>query len=403
MHKNKFVTIVFIILLLNILCVHTYAEDITDLQEQSNNLTEELNDANNILKAVQDEISDNMQQLQDLDVKISESQEELNQINVDVDELTKQIEENETKLSYIEEKYENLKNVYINRMVAIYKTPELQYLDVLLNSKNMIEFISNYYSIKELINFDKKIIEEVKQQKEDIETTKNILAEKKNQIVVAKQNQIKQSQVLSNTKKTREYYISKLSDQEKALQQKIDTYNNQVAEIEAEIKLLAANSISEDYIGGAIKWPVPGYSTITSQYGMRVHPITGAYKLHTGVDIGAPMGSSFVAAANGIVTKATYNFAYGNMVIIDHGGGVQTLYAHGSEIMVQLGQTVTAGTEVLKVGSTGYSTGPHAHFEIRINGKTVNPLNILLDQDNNNNDDNNINTGNSNSPENAND
>ena len=387
MRKNKCIVIILLILfLINVLCIYIYAQDITDLQEQSNNLTEELNSANNILKAVQDEISENMQQLQDLDVKIAESQEELNQIDIEVGDLEKQIEENQTKLADIEKRYENLRNVYKNRLVAIYKKPQLQYLDTLLNSKNMIEFISNYYSIKQLIKFDKKIIEDVKQQKNEIETTKNILAEKKNQIVVAKQNQIKQAQVLSNTKTTREYYISKLSNEEKELQQKIDTYNNQVAELEAEIKLLAANSISEDYIGGAIKWPVPGYSTITSQYGMRVHPITGAYKLHTGVDIGAPMGSSFVAAANGIVTKATYNFAYGNMVIIDHGGGVQTLYAHGSEIMVQLGQSVSAGTEVLKVGSTGYSTGPHAHFEIRINGQTINPLNILLDQNTNNNE-----------------
>lgn len=393
MRKNKCIVIILLILfLINVLCIYIYAQDITDLQEQSNNLTEELNSANNILKAVQDEISENMQQLQDLDVKIAESQEELNQIDIEVGDLEKQIEENQTKLADIEKRYENLRNVYKNRLVAIYKRPQLQYLDTLLNSKNMIEFISNYYSIKQLIKFDKKIIEDVKQQKNEIETTKNILAEKKNQIVVAKQNQIKQAQVLSNTKTTREYYISKLSNEEKELQQKIDTYNNQVAELEAEIKLLAANSISEDYIGGAIKWPVPGYSTITSQYGMRVHPITGAYKLHTGVDIGAPMGSSFVAAANGIVTKATYNFAYGNMVIIDHGGGVQTLYAHGSEIMVQLGQSVSAGTEVLKVGSTGYSTGPHAHFEIRINGQTINPLNILLDQ----NTDKNENTENTN-------
>ena len=384
MRKNKCIVIVIlIILLLNVLCVYIYAQDITDLQEQSNNLTEELNNANNILKAVQDEISENMQQLQELDVKISESQQELNNINFEVEDLEKQIEENEIKLSEIEEKYENLRNVYINRMVAIYKTPQLQYLDVLLNSKNMIEFVSNYYSIKQVMKLDKKIIEGVKEQKEEIETTKSLLAEKKKQIVISKQNQVKQAQVLSNTKTAREYYISKLTNEEKELQQKIDTYNNQVAEIEAEIKLLAANSISDDYIGGAIKWPVPGYSTITSQYGMRVHPITGAYKLHTGVDISAPIGASFIAAANGIVTKATYNFAYGNMVIIDHGGGVQTLYAHGSEIMVQLGQTVSAGTEVLKVGSTGYSTGPHAHFEIRINGQTINPLNILLDDENN--------------------
>ena len=97
---------------------------------------------------------------------------------------------------------------------------------------------------------------------------------------------------------------------------------------------------------------------------MRVHPITGQYKLHTGVDIGAPMGANFVAANDGVVVKAGPNTAYGNMVIIDHGGGISTLYAHGSEILVEVGQTVKRGDAILKVGSTGYSTGPHAHFEV---------------------------------------
>ena len=121
-------------------------------------------------------------------------------------------------------------------------------------------------------------------------------------------------------------------------------------------------------------WPVPGYTRITSEYAMRVHPITGVYKLHTGVDISAPIGANFVAANDGIVTKASYNGAYGNMVIIDHGGGISTLYAHGSEILVEVGQTVKRGDAILKVGSTGYSTGPHAHFEVRINGVTTNPM-----------------------------
>ena len=107
---------------------------------------------------------------------------------------------------------------------------------------------------------------------------------------------------------------------------------------------------------------------------MRTHPITGVYKLHTGVDVGAPMGANFVAANDGLVTKASYNAAYGNMVIIDHGGGVSTLYAHGSEILVEVGQTVTRNQPVLKVGSTGYSTGAHAHFEVRINGVVTNPM-----------------------------
>ena len=110
---------------------------------------------------------------------------------------------------------------------------------------------------------------------------------------------------------------------------------------------------------------------------MRVHPITGVYKLHTGVDISATVGTDFTAIANGIVVKAGYGGAYGNMVIIDHGGGVQTLYAHGSQIVAQVGQEVKAGDVVLKVGSTGYSTGPHAHFEVRINGEPANPLDYV--------------------------
>ena len=110
---------------------------------------------------------------------------------------------------------------------------------------------------------------------------------------------------------------------------------------------------------------------------MRTHPITGVYKLHTGVDIAAPIGADFVAANDGGVVKAEYNAAYGNMVILDHGGGVQTLYAHGSQIMVQVGQEVKTGDVVLKVGSTGYSTGPHAHFEVRINGVVTNPIEYI--------------------------
>lgn len=376
MRKGK--CIVIIALIICNLCVCTYAEDITDLQTQSSELSQQLNETNNRLQAVQDELSQNMQQLQEVDEQIAKSKEDLNTINMQVSELITQIEENEQKLEITQKEYDDIQDLLDARLIAMYKAPKLQNLDILLGSKSITEFIGNYYAMKQLAENDKKLLETVKKQKQEMETTKKILTEKKQQIVTNKQAQQKKAQVLENTKTMREYYISKLTEQELELQTQIDTYNAQVSEIEAEIKLLALNSISEDYIGGAMKWPVPGYTTITSEFGMRVHPITGAYKLHTGVDVGAPIGASFVAAANGIVTKATFNAAYGNMVIIDHGGGVQTLYAHGSEIIAQVGQTVSVGTEVLKVGSTGYSTGPHAHFEIRINGQTVNPLEFLL-------------------------
>ena len=375
---RKYIAMALIVIILSSLCVCVYAENITGLQEQSNEITQALNETNNRLQVVQDEISTNMQQLQELDNKVAQSQEELNQINVEVEELILQISENEEKLAKTQEEYDSIQDTLNTRLIQIYEAPRLEFLQILLESKSVTDFLSTYYAMKELAEYDAELLETVKKQKQEIETTKQILAEKKRQVIESKQSQQKKAQVLTNTKTMREYYISKLSAEEQALQTQIDEYNAQVAMIEAEIKLLALNSISEDYIGGAMIWPIPGYTQITSQFGMRVHPITGAYKLHTGVDVGAPMGASFVAAANGIVSKATFNNAYGNMVIIDHGGGVQTLYAHGSEIVVQVGQTVEAGTEVLKVGSTGYSTGPHAHFEIRINGQTVNPLDYLL-------------------------
>ena len=171
--------------------------------------------------------------------------------------------------------------------------------------------------------------------------------------------------------------MAQLSEEEIEMQQKIEEYQKEISDIETEIRLLALANVSQQYVGGSMAWPVPGYTRITSQFGMRTHPITGVYKLHTGVDIGAPMGATFIAANDGLVTYAGWNKAYGNMVIIDHGGGITTLYGHGSEILVQVGQTVFQGTPVLKVGSTGYSTGPHAHFEVRINGEYVQPLDYI--------------------------
>lgn len=378
---RRLITIILILIITCSLCICVHAQDLTELQEKSSQLTQAIDESNNRLKAVQDELSTNMQELQDLDNKIAQSQEELNTINTDIDDLMKQINENEDKLKKTQTEFDRIQSLLDARIIKMYETPKFEFLQVILASKNVTEFLSTYYAMKELAEYDKELLDTVKKQKADIETTKKILAEKKKQVVTSKQTQQKKAQVLANTKTMRQYYISKLSTEEQKLQAKIDEYNEQVETIEAEIKLMALNSISADYIGGALTWPIPGYTTITSEYGMRVHPITGAYKLHTGTDIGAPMGADFVAMGKGVVTKASMTPAYGNMVIIDHGGGVQTLYAHGSEILVQVGQEVEAGTPVLKVGSTGYSTGPHAHFEIRINGQPVNPMDYLLNKD----------------------
>ena len=374
---RKYIIIISMIVTITFSNICVYAENITELQEKSNQINENITETTNRLQAVQEEVSENMKQLQELDVQLAQSEEELNKINIEVSNLTSQIAENEQKLSKVQSQYDKIKNVLDARVIEMYKSDNLQFLGVLLAAKNVKELIKTYEKLILLSKYDKGLLDNAEQQIEEIQTTKKILAEKKKQVVESKQLQQRKTQVVQNSKTRREYYLSKLTKKEQELQAQIDEYNTQVTQIENEIKILALGSISEDYIGGVFVWPVPGRTSLTSLYGMRVHPITGAYKLHTGIDISAPLGTNFVAAANGVVSKATYNTAYGNMVIIDHGGGVQTLYAHGNSILVQVGDEVKAGTPILEVGSTGYSTGPHAHFEVRINGEYADPMNFV--------------------------
>lgn len=346
----------------------------TDLQTQRNEIQNQMNEANEQLEGVQNDISENLQQVQKLDEKISNSQQELDELNKKIEDLENSSEEVEKKLKTAEENYDKQKKSLDSYLVAVQESSDTQYLDVLLSSKSISEFLSNYFLITELANSQVELLEDMQNKKNEIQQSKEKLDKNKEDLAVIKANQTKTATVLANTKTVRENFISKLSDQEKDIQSKIDEYYAQFNAINSEILQLAQGGIATQYIGGELAWPVPGYTVISSNYGMRTHPITGVYKLHTGVDIRAPLGATFIAANDGIVTKASYNGAYGNMVIIDHGGGVSTLYAHGSEILVQVGQTVKRGEPVLKVGSTGYSTGPHAHFEVRLNGVVTNPM-----------------------------
>ena len=347
---------------------------IDNLQNQRNEVQSQVDAANEELEGVQSDLSENLQQVQKLDEKINSSQEELDNINTQMDELQKSIDSVEADLKVAEDNYNNQKALLDNRLVAIQESEDTKYLDVLLSSKSISEFLSSYFLITELATYDMDLLDEMQEKKDNIENSKSQLETSREQLAALKTSQTKTAKILENTKTVRENFISKLSDQEKQIQSQIDEYNAQVTAINNEILALAQGSILSQYIGGELAWPVPGYTRITSKYGMRTHPITGVYKLHTGVDVGAPMGANFIAANDGIVTKAGYNGAYGNMVIIDHGGGISTLYAHGSEILVQVGQSVKRGDPVLKVGSTGYSTGAHAHFEVRINGVVTDPM-----------------------------
>ena len=170
-------------------------------------------------------------------------------------------------------------------------------------------------------------------------------------------------------------YINELTEEEKQVQEKIDTYDEEIAKLDNEIYALM--NLNVDYTGGIMLWPAPGYTTITSTFGYRIHPIFGLQRFHSGLDIAVPLGTSVLAANSGTVIKTAYSSSYGNMVMIDHGGGIVTAYAHLSEFVANVGDEVEKGTVIAKSGSTGWSTGPHLHFEVRVNGEYVDPTDYL--------------------------
>ena len=359
-------------------------EELNVLQEERNEVQEQIVQSQEKIDEIDKELSKNMQQIAELDIGIKEAEESLGELNKQITELENKLKITQKELDEVTTNYNTQKKLLDQRLVAMYMAGDTQYLDVLLASSGIVDFISNYYLITELIEYDTKLLEIVEQEKNKMEQIEQDLSNKQKELNTQKQEKLKTQTALENNKLIRENYVKKLNEEEKELQQKIDKYYKQIEAIENEIKALAGlKSFGEDYKGGKMIWPIKDHYNITSQYGMRTHPITGVYKLHTGVDISAKTGEEFISAAYGMVIKAGYNGAYGNMVIIDHGGGVQTLYAHGSSIEVEVGDIVNAGDVVLKVGSTGYSTGPHAHFEIRINGETVNPLDYISNKSTN--------------------
>ena len=359
-----------------------FAADLNDLQEQQTQVQANQDMATTQLQAVQEELTTNLQQIQELNNNITQYETEINNYNSQIVSLQDSITSTEEEIQKAQENYDKQKQLLDDRLITMYEAGSTEYLDVVLSSKNITDFLSTYYLLSILTSNNVDFLDTIQKQKQTIEDEKKKLEEQKQQIDTAKQEKEKASIILQNTKVMKDSYTAQLTDQEKQIQSEIDAYQAQLNQIESEIQSITANYliINPNYIGGEMQWPLPGYTKLSSTFKMRVHPITGVYKLHTGIDIPAPIGTNFLAANDGIVVKAEYNTAYGNMVMIDHGGGVSTLYAHGDKIMVTVGQQVKKGDVVLLVGETGYATGPHGHFEVRINGSPVDPLPYVTNQ-----------------------
>lgn len=367
------------------------------LKEQQKELNTKIDESNTKLEYVQDEMGETLKKVEELNDSITDYEAQYSDLENQITTLENQIKNGSAQIQEIQEEYDRKEKILKRRTVALYEAGETTYLDFLLTSKSIVEFLSNYFIISEIIEYDNNLLEELDYKKTKLEEAKQKQEEQEKELRVAK-NKINSTNILlNNTKILKENYMLKLTDEEKTLQEQIAQYKEEQADLER--KILASinwtGTMSIKFTGGVMVWPIAMEGTyITSGYGNRLHPIQGVYKNHAGIDISGSNvnGAPVVAAADGVVTYAGWIGGYGNCIIINHGSGIVSLYGHGSETVATVGQVVKQGDIIMKVGSTGNSTGPHVHFEIRKNGEVVDPIPYLngeitnIDEENTNNE-----------------
>ena len=280
-------------------------KSIEDLQKEADEINKQIAEDLAKLQLVEEELSQNLMQVQEIDTKIQSSEQELNKLNQEVETLSNNIKNVENELKEKQIKFNKINKQAEEIIISMYENGSIEYLDVLLGSDNIVDFISNYFLVNEILEYNVELVKEAAKQKQEIEQEVQQLENQKEDIISKKKEQQKKKQVLENTKTSREYYLAKLTEEETQIQTQIEEYKMQMSAVETEIRSLSlTQSFGEDYIGGDMIWPIPGHTKITSQYGMRTHPITGLYSLHTGTDVSAPIGTNFIAMATGVVTKA---------------------------------------------------------------------------------------------------
>lgn len=352
------------------------------LEEQRDELEEKIQESNTQLEYVQTEISATVLKIQELDDSINNYEGEINTLEEQITDVGNRINNINIELQENKEIYDKREKTLKKRVVAMYEAGEATYIDLLLSSDSIIDFISNYFMISELIEYDNGLLNEMESSRAKIESIKAEQEAKEIELRTSRQK-INQTRILlQNTRVMQQAYMDELTEEEKKVQEKIEKYKEEQRQIENEI-LSAINwtgTMSIQFTDGVMIWPIAMEGTyITSGYGYRTHPIQGVYKIHAGIDISGynVFGAPAVAAADGIVIYAGWISGYGNCVMINHGNGIISLYGHGAEIVTTTGATVKQGDIIMKVGSTGNSTGPHLHFEIRKNGAVVDPIPYL--------------------------
>ena len=400
MKKRKAV----LMILLSLTLIPTYAETVSNKQSQLKSAKKHIQDSKEELslkqeerEAVQAEIKKIDQQMVKIQDKIAELEKQLADKQTELEKKEFQLDE---AIKKKDEQYADTKE----RMVQMYKNQNKGYIQLIFSSGSFWEALNRVEYIKRISNQDNRRIKEYEAQVKSIEAQKKEIEDEKAELNLLHEAQLAKEKELEEQKALKDKAVTKLLGEEDKIQAEIDDMQKISNSLEKEIQALLAeekrkaaaaaaaqrNSSSSSststvytggapvtYTGGQFLWPVPGYYSISSQYNPRTSPISGKSEFHTGIDIPAAYGSDVVAAGDGVVISAGWINGYGNTVMINHGSGIVTLYGHNSSLVVSTGQTVTKGQTIAKIGSTGYSTGNHCHFEVRINGSHTSPWNYL--------------------------
>lgn len=399
---QKIIGIIAIIILLvstNISLAVTQSEiNSQKSQQEANN--NKINQKQAQIDEVQEIKDETLKEVEKLNTQITDYQSQITTLENQISDANTKIKDAEDKIKKAQEEYDSEEKMLQNRMVAVYEAGETSYLDVLLSSESITDFISNYYLVSEVTQYDVELLEKIQKQKEEIENSKKELENSKKELTTAKASKETVASQLKTAKTEKDAKVSQLSEEEQQLQsqiaelqkdnasinQKIQAMQKQMeeerrkAEEEAKKKQNSGSSSSSSGTSSAgfIK-PVNSYVTTGMYYS------SGSY--HGAVDYGTTgiNGSPVYAVADGIVvTTQALTTSYGNYIIIYHpSSNLYTLYAHGQagSICVSELQRVKQGQQIMRVGSTGNSTGPHLHFEVRTSpgyySNRVNPMTYL--------------------------
>ncbi len=362
------------------------ASSLSDVNKQIEEKEEEIDE-------IQEEKSATMNEVEELTLQISEYQNQIDELDSKIDNLNNQISEAESKINEAQAEYDKQEELLEARLVVAYEEGETSYLDVLLASESITDFISNYYLVTELATSDAELLESIQKQKEEIEQAKTNLENSKKELDTSKASKQSVATQLQSSKNEKDAKVAQLSSDEKQAQAELEQFEADKREIQAELARIAAeeakkqqsngnnnyNSVANNPSSSGYIRPIVGYSITTGWYG---------YAGHTGVDFSGSgiAGKPVLAAKAGTVVTSTalknsdgtYR-SYGEYIVINHHDGTMTLYAHGApgSRLVREGQSVSQGQQIMSVGTTGNSTGYHLHFEVRVNGKPVNPAPYL--------------------------